>query len=64
MTLDIRFATAADLDTIHGFILALADYERLSPEVRADKAMLGRHLFGAKPMASHLATQTTEYPLP
>ncbi len=55
--IDIRFAGPEDLDTIHGFILALADYELLSHEVRTDKAMLGRHLFGARPMAEVLIAQ-------
>jgi GNAT superfamily N-acetyltransferase len=63
MTLTIRFAEAADLDTIHGFILALADYERLSHEVRADKATLGRHLFGPHPMAEVLIAEEEGAPI-
>jgi GNAT superfamily N-acetyltransferase len=54
MTLTIRFAEPRDLDDIHGFILALADFEKLRHEVKADKAMLGRHLFGPRPMAEVL----------
>ncbi len=57
MTMDIRFAGPEDLDTIHGFILALAAFERLSHEVRTDKAALGRHLFGARPMAEVLIAE-------
>ena len=63
MTIDIRFATPADLDSIHGFILALADYERLRHEVRADKATLGRHLFGPKTMAEVLIAEEAGVPL-
>jgi len=57
MTIKIRFAGPDDLDTIHGFILALAEFEHLAHEVRADKAMLGRHLFGPRPMAEVLIAQ-------
>ena len=47
----IRSACPADLDTIIGFIGALADYEHLSDEVRLDRASLDRHLFAARPTA-------------
>ncbi len=57
MSIGIRFAGPDDLDTIHGFILALADFEHLAHEVRTDKAMLGRHLFGVKPMAEVLIAE-------
>jgi GNAT superfamily N-acetyltransferase len=57
MTLAIRSAAPGDIDVIHGFILALADYERLSHEVRADKAVLARHLFGKHPMAEVLIAE-------
>jgi GNAT superfamily N-acetyltransferase len=57
MTLTIRFARPDDLDTIHGFILALADFEQLRHEVKTDKAVLGRHLFGARPMAEVLIAE-------
>lgn len=63
MTVAIRFAQPADLDTIHAFILALADYERLAHEVRADKAVLARHLFGPKPAAEVLIAQDAETPI-
>jgi GNAT superfamily N-acetyltransferase len=63
MTLSIRFATSADLDIVHGFILALADYERLSHEVRTDKAMLDRHLFGPHPMAEVLIAEEGDTPI-
>ncbi len=51
MTISIRPAVAADLDLIIGFIRALADYERLSDEVRLDRAVIGAHLFGPTPRA-------------
>lgn len=57
MTVSIRFARPEDLDTIHRFILALATFEKLAHEVRADKAVLARHLFGARPMAEVLIAE-------
>lgn len=57
MTITIRNAVPTDIDLIHGFILALADYERLSHEVRGDKALLARHLFGPRPMAEVLIAE-------
>lgn len=53
----IRPASAGDIDTIHGFILALADYERLVHEVKADRDTLARHLFGPRPMAEVLIAE-------
>ncbi|MEK7343406.1 MAG: GNAT family N-acetyltransferase [Pseudomonadota bacterium] len=53
----IRPAEAGDIDTIHGFILALADYERLAHEVKADRATLARYLFGPRPMAEVLIAE-------
>lgn len=57
MTIAIRPANPADIDLIHRFILALAEYEKLAHEVRADKAALERHLFGARPMAEVLIAE-------
>jgi GNAT superfamily N-acetyltransferase len=54
MTLTIRPATPDDIDLIHGFICALADYEKLRHEVVADTALLARHLFGPQPKAEVL----------
>lgn len=51
MTLTIRLATAADLPLIAGFVRDLADYEKLSHEVRFDEAKLGENLFGPRPYA-------------
>jgi len=51
MTLSIRPATPADLPSIAQFIRDLAEYEKLSHEVRFDEAALGEKLFGARPYA-------------
>lgn len=51
MTTTIRPATPDDLPLIFELIHALADYEKLSHEVRFDEATLARHLFGERPMA-------------
>jgi GNAT superfamily N-acetyltransferase len=59
----IRSAVAGDLGLIHAFILALADYERLGHEVRADRAALGRYLFGERPMAEVLIAETEGEPI-
>ena len=53
----VRAAQADDIDTIHGFILALAEYERLAHEVKADRDTLGRYLFGPRPMAEVLIAE-------
>ena len=51
MTIAIRPATAEDLPLIASLIRALADYEKLSNEVRFDEAVLGQKLFGPRPYA-------------
>ena len=51
MTISIRPAIAEDLPLIASLIRALADYEKLSHEVRFDDAVLGQKLFGARPYA-------------
>jgi GNAT superfamily N-acetyltransferase len=57
MAISIRAATAADIALIHELIVALADYEKLAHEVRADPALLERHLFGARPAAEVLIAE-------
>ena len=47
----VRPATAADLPLIAALIRELADYEKLSHEVRFDEAVLGERLFGARAFA-------------
>ncbi|CAM8672999.1 GNAT family N-acetyltransferase [Sphingobium sp.] len=53
----IRDAQADDIGTIHDFILALADYERLAHAVKADRVTLARYLFGPRPMAEVLIAE-------
>jgi len=50
----IRPATLADLPLIADLIRALAEYEKLSDEVRFDEAKLGEKLFGERPYAEVL----------
>ncbi len=54
MTLSIRPATRDDLSLIAQFIRDLAEYERLSHEVRFDEVVLGERLFGTRPYAEVL----------
>jgi GNAT superfamily N-acetyltransferase len=57
MTVTIRDAAPYDIGVIHDFILALADYEKLRHEVRADRANLNKYLFGSRPMAEVLIAE-------
>lgn len=63
MTVTIRNAEPQDIDLILGFILALAEYEKLAHEVRADRDVLARHLFGPRPMAEVLIAQQDDKPV-
>jgi len=54
MAIDIRAATRADLPLIAALIRELAEYEKLSGEVRFDEAVLGEKLFGPHPFAEVL----------
>ena len=54
MSLKIRPAIDGDLDLILHFIRALADYEKLSHEVKVDRDVLAAHLFGPAPKAEVL----------
>ena len=54
MSVTTRPADPADLTLIAALIRELAEYERLADEVRLDEAVLGRYLFGARPMAEVL----------
>lgn len=53
----IRDAQPTDIDVIQSFILALADYEKLVHEVKAERETLARYLFGARPMAEVLIAE-------
>ncbi len=57
MTVTIRPAVRDDLDTVIGFVRALADYERLADDVVLDRAAFREHLFGARPMAEVLIAE-------
>lgn len=48
-TLVLRPAEPRDVGTIHDLIRALAEYEKLLPEVDATEALLREALFGAQP---------------
>jgi GNAT superfamily N-acetyltransferase len=54
VALSIREAAPGDLPLIATLIRALAEYEKLSHEVRFDEAVLGEKLFGARPYAEVL----------
>jgi GNAT superfamily N-acetyltransferase len=53
----IRSASAADTSTICRLIHALAEYERLSHELRLDENQLREHLFGPRPYAEVLLAE-------
>ena len=54
MSIAIRDAVPADLPLIASLIRELAEYEKLTHEVRFDEAELGRYLFGERPYAEVL----------
>ena len=54
MPVSIRAGAREDISLIAQFIRDLADYERLSHEVRFDEAVLGERLFGPRPYAEVL----------
>ena len=56
----IRFATAADVPAILGFIRALARYEKLEHEVVADEDRLRTTLFGERRSAEVLLADIAE----
>jgi GNAT superfamily N-acetyltransferase len=49
MSVTVRRAVASDVAVIHGFICALAEYERLAHEVEISVADVERDLFGPTP---------------
>lgn len=51
MGMTVRPAAPADAGLIHGFVRALADYEKLLDAVTATEADVARALFGAQPRA-------------
>jgi GNAT superfamily N-acetyltransferase len=63
VTIGIRFAVESDLELILRCIQALADYERLGHEMRADSAALRDYLFGHRPMAEVLIAEEDGDPI-
>lgn len=55
--ISIRFAEPQDVETLHGFIGELAEYERLTHEFVAEAGELRRHLFGARPVAEAIIAE-------
>jgi GNAT superfamily N-acetyltransferase len=62
MTVSIRSAVRDDLPLIAQFIRDLAEYEKLSDEVRFDDAVLGDRLFGDRPYAEVLVGEIDGVP--
>lgn len=60
--IEIRAAGPDDLSLVADFIRKLADYEKLSHEVRFDLDTMGRHLFGAQPAAEVIIGQVDGEP--
>jgi GNAT superfamily N-acetyltransferase len=63
MSLLLRDATRADLPLVLHFIRALAEYEKLSHEVRADEATLATFLFEEPRRAEALIARWNEEPV-
>jgi len=61
--LNLRFAEETDVEIILGLIRGLADYERLSHEVRADAKTLRRSLFGARQVAEVVIAEVDGTPV-
>jgi len=62
-SLTIRPATPTDVPHILGFIVELAEYEKLSHEVLATEASLLKTLFGEKPYAEVLMALEDDCPV-
>ena len=63
MAISIRDAVPGDIEVIHELILALADYEKLRHEVRAERETLAQYLFGPRPMAEVLIAERDGAPV-
>jgi GNAT superfamily N-acetyltransferase len=53
----IRFASSADVATVHALIRDLARYEKLEHQVRGTEDDLRAHLFGPRPYAEALVCE-------
>ena len=58
----IRKATRQDVPLIVSFIRDLAEYERLTNEVKTDAAQLQQHLFGPRPYAEVILAHSGDLP--
>jgi GNAT superfamily N-acetyltransferase len=61
--LSIEPASPADVPVILEFIRKLAEYERLSHEIKATEADLRRHLFGVRPAAEAIIARLGRQPV-
>ncbi len=59
----IQPAVAADVPAILDFIRGLAQYEKLSHEVKATRVQLRKHLFGPRPAAEAIIARLDEKPV-
>lgn len=59
----VRRAIEADIPTIHGFIRALAEYEKLAHQFVATEDDLRETLFGARPYAEALIARIEDVPV-
>jgi GNAT superfamily N-acetyltransferase len=63
MTMNIRFATAADVPVIADLIRALARYEKLEDQVTGTREQIERGLFGPRPYAEALLAEQGAEPV-
>lgn len=63
MTVNIRFATAADVPVIADLIRALARYEKLEDQVTGTREQIERGLFGPRPYAEALLAEQGAEPV-
>ena len=61
--LKISRAKKSDIPTIHNFICKLAEYEKLSKEMKATQSLLREHLFGQKPAADVIIAKLGKKPV-
>jgi GNAT superfamily N-acetyltransferase len=62
-SISVRPATEADIPAILDFIRGLAQYEKLSHEVKATQAQLRKHLFGPHPAAEAIVARLGKKPV-
>lgn len=62
LPIQLRLATAADVNTLFALILALAEYEQLSAAVTGNAENLQKHLFGESPLATAILAEIDQQP--